>query len=109
MDNLWGLAPPYQPDYGPGELTDMQCCGLREFSGVDEIESVEDVKKILAEARGDKAGFVIASAVYPSQRVGMNLLKKGGFKEIRRFTNPNTGNKVVVLGAPTQARLQRLA
>lgn len=91
----------------PGELTgEMRCCGLTEYDGVSGLQTVQEARNIryagyhIAENRG----FVLATGIKGHNKKQMALLTRAGFKKMKTFKNPRTGNTIVLFGATTLKR-----
>lgn len=88
---------------GYPEIHSLKCCGVGEVNGLGYLASVADVKKLFPAALqnygqhgangGTHKGLLFATST-DAQAKRANLLKKGGFKKLVRFKNPNTGNYV---------------
>lgn len=97
-----------QADRLSGSVYGTQCCGVSEFSGMDLIRNDSDAKAVRAGAyMANTSGVVLATITGRQARHRPDLipmLKRGGFRKHRSFRNPNTGQDITLMSAPTLRR-----
>lgn len=71
-----------------------ECCGLNVISDLWDMTSI-DLKRAVAEARCERRGGIIAVTA-TGQSGEASKLRANGFKDLREFRNPNTGNTLTV-------------
>jgi hypothetical protein len=88
-----------------GGLRGTSCCGLGEYSGCSQIESVADVIAIRLAGRRVNKGLVFLTTI-PEQESSRRVmaLENGGFRKMGSNSNPNTGRRVTIWVAQTLSR-----
>lgn len=73
-------------------VDETQCCGVMEMGSVGG-SSKGEIVAALRTAKRSRAGMVYATTTQ-NQTNMHRPLREAGFKQVRRFKNPNTGNTI---------------